>query len=155
MHHAHLTYLFHFGALFPDAQLLLRTRTPQVDGKISFKELLPWFLNVGRSYLPAPHYPAIVELDEPSEEQLRALFEAMDEDNSGTVNLAEATEGTLTLWPFVDEQLVANAFEAADADRSDLLQFEEFDELVRCLQFLNRKRHEIAELMGHFVCVFM
>jgi len=57
-----------------------------------------------------------MELDEPSEDQLRAIFDEMDEDNSGEVNLLEATQGTLAIWPYVNARLVANAFEAADAD---------------------------------------
>ena len=118
---------------------------------VSFESFLSWFLNIGRSYLPPPHYPAAVELSPPPEEQLRELFDSMDEDHSGQVNLDEATWGTLSMWPFVSEELVESAFEAADANGSGFLEYEEFGELIRCLQFLNKNRHQIAEVMGQYV----
>ena len=40
-----------------------------------------------------------------------------------------------------------DSFEAADMDGGGQISFDEFDELIRCLQFLNKQRHLIGELM--------
>ena len=121
------------------------------DGKVTYEELLPWFVTEGRSYLPPPVYPAVHELDEPTEAQLRELFESIDTDGSGEVNEEEVKEGTLARWPYVDSKLVSQAFEAADEDGSGHIAFHEFDELIRCLQFLNRQRHALEEAMTSFL----
>ena len=39
----------------------------------------------GRSYLPPPVYAAVQELDEPTDEQLRALFDSMDLDGAPNI----------------------------------------------------------------------
>jgi Ca2+-binding EF-hand superfamily protein len=120
------------------------------NGLVSYDELLPWFLNVGRSYLPPPVYQAVVELDEPTEEELKTLFAAMDEDGSGAVNEQEVKAGTLQRWPYLETSLIEQAFAAADADGGGVVSFDEFDELVECLQFLNKNRHAISELNQQF-----
>ena len=134
--------------LRPGGTAVVDTAVP--DGYVTFDELLPWFLNVGRSYLPPPIYSSVAELDEPSVEELEALFAGMDHDGSGEIEKAEAIDGTLLIYPYVDIHLVEKAFEAADDDGSGRLQFDEFDELLRCLQFLNKRRHEISELIENF-----
>ena len=120
------------------------------NGLVSYDELLPWFLNVGYTYLPRPVYQAVEELDEPTEEELKVMFAAMDEDGSGEVNEQEVKAGTLQRWPYLDTSLIGKAFAAADADGSGVVSFDEFDELVECLQFLNKNRHLIHELADQF-----
>ena len=120
------------------------------NGLVSYDELLPWFLNVGYTYLPRPVYQAVEELDEPTEEEVKVMFAAMDEDGSGEVNEQEVKAGTLQRWPYLDTSLIGKAFAAADADGSGVVSFDEFDELVECLQFLNKNRHLIHELADQF-----
>ena len=48
------------------------------DGNVSYEEFLPWFLSVGRSYLPRPHYAAALDMEELSQEQLDELFDKID-----------------------------------------------------------------------------
>ena len=121
-----------------------------VDGEVTYDELLTWFLDVGRSYLPPQQYTSLKELEEPTDEQLRALFDEMDDDNSGEVNEAEVKTGTLSLYPFLDAEMLHIAYMAADADASGMLAFDEFDELISCLQFLNKQRHSVEEMMENF-----
>ena len=120
------------------------------DGKVTYEELLPWFVNEGRSFLPAPVYSTVHELEEPTEAQLLQLFESIDTDGSGEVNEEEVKEGTLARWPYLNSKLVTQAFAAADDDGSGHVAFHEFDELVRCLQFLNKQRHSLKEAMTSF-----
>lgn len=127
----------------------------QNNGLVTFEELLPWFMNVGRSYLPPRQYTAVTELQEFSESHLRELFGSMDvtvEDVAGERVLTEeeVRAGVMKLYPFIDVDLIGIAFEAADMDGSGRLSFDEFDELVRCLHFLNRRRHTIEEIMLQF-----
>jgi hypothetical protein len=61
-------------------------------------------------------YAAVHELDEPTEEQLRALFDSMDLDGGGEVSEEEVEKGVSVMWPFVDLDLVKTAFQAADME---------------------------------------
>ena len=120
------------------------------DGLVSYEELLAWFLDVGRSYLPKPVYKSVQELEHPTPEELRVLFDTMDEDASGDVGEAEVKHTTMLLYPFLDEDLLHIAFEAADGDGDGIVAFETFDELMKFLQFLNKQRHSIEEMMDQF-----
>ena len=120
------------------------------DGLVSFDELLRWYLTDGRSYLPPPEYKLMEEIDDPTEEELKDLFASIDDDGSGHVCLDEVKEGSLIKWPYVGTSLIEQAFATADMDGSGAVTFDEFDELVRCMQFLNKNRHMVRELLEQF-----
>ena len=52
---------------------------PESDGQVELDELLPWFLQTGRSYLPKPVYPVVENLEDKSDEELMMLFFEIDE----------------------------------------------------------------------------
>ena len=59
----------------------------ETDGQVELAELLPWFLETGRSYLPKPVYPNVQPVSEnPSQEELHELFVKIDADGSGQVH---------------------------------------------------------------------
>lgn len=120
------------------------------DGNVTYDELLPWFLNVGRSYLPPTAFVTVPELEEPAGEKLKEIFDSIDADCSNEVNKHEVETGCLALYPYLDTDLVSKAFEASDEDCSGNIGFDEFDELVRCLQFLNKNRHSLEEAVHQF-----
>lgn len=120
------------------------------DGKVSYEELLPWFLQIGRSYLPQREYIVAEDMENLSREQLRTLFEQLDADRSGCINFDEAWSGAHATWALLDKANCASAFDAADDDGSGEIDFSEFETLVHCLEYLNKKRHMLSEVETQF-----
>ena len=58
------------------------------DGNVTYDELLPWFLNVGRSYLPPTAFVTVPELEEPAGEKLKEIFDSIDADGSNEVRVS-------------------------------------------------------------------
>lgn len=120
------------------------------DNLVSNDEFQAWYNTVGRSYMPAPEHLLVEEVDCPTEEELRELFATVDDDDSGEVGLEEVKAASLARWPNLDMSLIEQAFATADMDGSGVVTFDEFDELVQCMQFLNHNRHMIRELLDQF-----
>ena len=116
------------------------------DGAVSFAELLPWFLCVGRSYLPPPSYAATENMEDLSEEGLSKLFERIDDDNSGAICEQETLQAVNQLYPYLGIRNAKIAFHAADRDSGGLIDREEFAALFRCLVYLNKHRHAIDDI---------
>lgn len=118
------------------------------DGYVSYDELLPWFLYKGRAYLPRPSYPAIEAMENLSKEELRRLFEKIDDDHSGTINEQETLQAVTQLYPYLGIRNATIAFHAADRDAGGMIDLEEFANLFRCLVFLNKYRHDIDNIIA-------
>jgi hypothetical protein len=92
--------------------------------------------------------------------QLKQLFATMDADNSGEISLEEARDAIPTLWPLLDATQAHVAFEvalarskeaAAGSPRPDgTIGVDGVLVLLRCLTWLNRKRHSVEEVMQGF-----
>jgi Ca2+-binding EF-hand superfamily protein len=128
----------------------------QADGDAaSLDELLFWFLDTGRSYLPRRTYPAQPDLSDPTPQQLKQLFAAMDTDGSGQISAEEARAAIPTLWPYLDETEARIAFGVATArceegDGAASLGVDGVLVLLRCLIWLNRKRHSVEDVLHNF-----
>jgi len=121
------------------------------DGQISLEELMPWFLTHGRSYLPQPEYQVIPDPKKPSTAELKLLFEQIDKDGSGRVDVGEVQIACLAIWPYLSPRSSRIAFGLADDDHSGEVDFGEFATLFNCLHYLNSRRHDIDSVEQEFV----
>ena len=120
------------------------------DGLISFQEFVRWFHEIGVSYLERPQYASKLNLEAPSAEELKALFEDIDDDGSGEVDLDECGDKLQQIWPYMDTRGFERAFNAADDDGSGSIEMPEFLQLVQYIVWLNEKRHSVTELEDAF-----
>ena len=120
------------------------------DGQVNYQEFLSWFMVEGRSYLPRREYSIAGEMENLTREQLRALFDRLDDDNSSYINLAEAWAGAHATWPLLGRHSCEAAFRASDSNGTGEINFTDFQTLVHCLEYLNQKRHLLQEVRAQF-----
>jgi Ca2+-binding EF-hand superfamily protein len=124
------------------------------DGWVTYDEFLPWFMQTGRSYLPRHEYNVevsnVFDLDR---KQLRELFDRIDSDGSGSVDLIETYTTAHSVWPLLGREQCAIAFHAVDADGTGHIDFKEFETLVHCLAYLNKNRHTVRDCVEHLEVV--
>lgn len=118
--------------------------------KLGYTQFIAWFLEIGRSYLDKPKYEAQPVLVVPPEEELQALFQRVDADNSGEADLVEVQEEMHLLWPYLDSTGFHRAFQAADTDHSGHIDYSEFKNLVNFIIWLSEQRHSVQELHDAF-----
>ena len=153
------------------------TTDAEPDGQVSYDEFIAWFHETGVTYLDKPQYEASVNLEKPSDEELKAMFRKIDADGSGSIDLGktqtlsppcaagtqsptdhngiavrtgEVQEALRVIWPYMDASGFQRAFAAADEDCSGAEEMEEFDEVVKFTVWLNENRHTIQELEDAF-----
>ena len=61
--------------------------TGRVRVRVSYEEFIEWYFEVGKSYLEAPIYGAIPDLNARSDAGLLDMFTRIDTDGSGCVDL--------------------------------------------------------------------
>jgi hypothetical protein len=83
-------------------------------------------------------------------EQLKDLFKMMDADGSGQITADEAHLAISKMWPLLDESAMQIAFDVADRTHAGVIGLDGVLVLLRCIIWLNRKRHPVAEILGHF-----
>ena len=120
------------------------------DGEVRYEELVAWFLEIGATYLERPKYESSVNLEAPSDAELRTMFQKIDADGSGSVDFQEVEEALSEIWPYMDSDGFRRAFSAADDDESGVVEMEEFVELVKFTVWLNENRHKLEELEDAF-----
>jgi len=64
-----------------------------------------------------------------SEDELRAVFDAIDTDGSGDIDLGELRAAITQVSPTADEDTIAKMLTMADADGSGEVDFDEFKKL--------------------------
>jgi len=72
------------------------TTDAEPDGQVSYDEFIAWFHETGVTYLDKPQYEASVNLEKPSDEELKAMFLKIDADGSGSIDLGKTQ--TLSLF---------------------------------------------------------
>ena len=65
------------------------TTDAEPDGQVSYDEFIAWFHETGVTYLDKPQYEASVNLEKPSDEELKAMFRKIDADGSGSIDLGK------------------------------------------------------------------
>jgi CRP/FNR family cyclic AMP-dependent transcriptional regulator len=113
-------------------------------------ELLAWFLSTGRSYLPRHRYPAQPDLCNLDAQQLKELFAKLDVSGDGLITMDEACQAVSAIWPMLDETAIQIAFEAADHTHSGTISQAGLLLLLRCIIWLNEKRHQVDEVLTRF-----
>ena len=71
----------------------------------------------------------------------------MDIGKSGTISPDEALLSVSTMWPLLQESETQIAFAVADRKRSGEISTSDVPLLLRCLIWLNRKRHQVHEIL--------
>ena len=89
-------------------------------------------------------------METPSEAELRTMYDHVDADHSGEVDLVEVQEQVHHMWPYLDSTAFHRAFQAADTDHSGQIDFGEFKSLIEFIIWLNDKRHSVQELQDAF-----
>ena len=143
------------SARFNASYLIPKTDEDQEKAKeqedmVTLNELLPWFLHTGRSYLPRRVYPEQPDLENPTPEQLKALFAKLDQDSSGDITAQEARVAIATMWPLLEEKTTQIAFDIADRHNTGKIGLDGVLILLRCLLYLNKKRHPVDEILTRF-----
>eukprot|EP01043_Picozoa_sp_COSAG02_P072658 COSAG02_NODE_13788_length_1347_cov_2.313278_1_plen_274_part_10 len=117
---------------------------------VDVQEFTHWFMEIGLTYLDKPQYSRSVDLEAPSEEDVQQMFNHVDGDRSGTVDLMEVQEVLRHLWPFMDSTGFRRGFTAADLDNSGYVDLTEFRHLIAFIVWLNERRHTASELEEAF-----
>eukprot|EP01043_Picozoa_sp_COSAG02_P013474 COSAG02_NODE_539_length_20605_cov_93.802155_12_plen_1314_part_00 len=102
------------------------------------------------SYLEKPQYSQTVNLEAPSEEDVQHMFEHVDGDKSGSVDLVEVQDELHHLWPCMDKSGFHRGFNAADLDNSGHIDLTEFRHLIAFIVWLNEHRHLVQEIEQAF-----
>ena len=108
-------------------------------------------MEIGVAYLDKPQYSRAVDLEAPSDQDVQHMFEHVDGDKSGTVDLVEVQEELCHLWPLMDTIGFRRGFVAADLDRSGQIDLKEFRHLIAFIVWLNEHRHTVQEIEEAFV----
>ena len=132
------------------SQHLDETETANHSGTVDVDEFTHWFMEIGVSYLDKPVYSRTVDLETPSDEDVQHMFEHVDSDRSGSVDLIEVQDELRHLWPFMDSTGFQRSFHAADLDNSGHIDLKEFRHLIAFIVWLNEQRHSVQELEEAF-----
>eukprot|EP01046_Picozoa_sp_COSAG06_P004743 COSAG06_NODE_203_length_20332_cov_14.679978_11_plen_1688_part_00 len=120
------------------------------SGTVDVDEFTHWFMEIGVSYLDKPVFSRTIDLVTPSEDDVQHMFEHVDSDRSGSVDLIEVQEELKHLWPFIDSTGFQLGFHAADVDSSGTIDLKEFRHLIAFIVWLNKQRHTVQELEEAF-----
>ena len=107
-------------------------------------------MEIGVTYLEKPEYGRSVDLVAPSEKDVQQMFEHVDGDKSGTVDLMEVQEELCHLWPLMDTIGFRRGFVAADLNNSGQIDLKEFRHLIAFIVWLNEHRHTVQEIEEAF-----
>eukprot|EP01043_Picozoa_sp_COSAG02_P024092 COSAG02_NODE_1306_length_13342_cov_5.305822_3_plen_1617_part_00 len=117
---------------------------------VDVEEFTHWFMEIGVSYLDKPQYSRTVNLEAPSEEDVQHMFEHVDGDKSGAVDLVEVQDELQHLWPLMDTTGFRRGFNAADLDNSGQIDLKEFRHLITFIVWLNEHRHLVQDIEEAF-----
>ena len=95
-------------------------------------------------------YPLQPDLSNPTPEELKDLFSRMDSDKSGRISPDEALLSVSTMWPLLQGSVTQIAFAVADREHSGEISIGDVLLLLRCIMWLNRKRHQVHEILDRF-----